>query len=166
MQVGGSSVSGMNVNGLPLHPLVVHLVIVLAPTAALLAITYGLVPRWRWWSRLPLLVASIVGALATYVAAASGDSLKEALGERSQLIEVHEMWAGRLQASMWVLALVAVVAWWVLPVITPLEGRSDRAARFGALATPLRVVLPIVGLVAIFLVFKTGDAGARAVWAG
>ncbi|MFL6060847.1 MAG: hypothetical protein ACJ72E_06430, partial [Marmoricola sp.] len=102
----------MHINGLPLHPLVVHLVVVLAPAAGVLAVVYAAVPRWRWWTRLPLLVSGVGGALATWLAAASGDNLKHQLGLRGHLIAVHEMWAGRLQASMWAIAAVAVLAWW------------------------------------------------------
>jgi hypothetical protein len=156
----------MNVNGLPLHPLVVHLVVVLAPAAGLLAVLFAVVPRWRWWTRLPLVGASVVGAIATWVAATSGDSLKHSLGIHGRLIELHEMWAGRLQASMWVIAAVALAAWWTFPVVNPLEGRPDRNARAAALVRPLSVLLPVVGVVTLFLVFKTGEAGARSVWTG
>lgn len=156
----------MHLNGLPLHPLVVHLVVVLAPSAGLLAVLFAVVPRWRWWTRLPLVLSSVVGATATWVAAASGDSLKHSLGIRGHLIEVHEMWAGRLQASMWVLAAVAIAAWWTFPVANPLEGRDDRRARLAVTVRPLAVLLPAVGVVVMFLVFKTGEAGARSVWAG
>ncbi|MCW2783515.1 MAG: hypothetical protein JWP74_32 [Marmoricola sp.] len=156
----------MHINGLPLHPLVVHLVVVLAPTAGILAVLFAVVPKWRWWTRLPFVAASVVGAVATWVAATSGGSLKHQLGLRGHLIAVHEMWAGRLQASMWTIAAVALVAWWVLPFKTPLEGRPDKPARVAVLRKPLVALLPLIGLVVVFLVYKTGDAGARLVWAG
>ncbi|MFL6156327.1 MAG: hypothetical protein ACJ72D_09560 [Marmoricola sp.] len=156
----------MHINGLPLHPFVVHLVVVLAPTAAFLAIVFALVPTWRWWARLPLVGASVVGAVATWVAASSGDSLKHQLGIRGHLIELHELWAGRLQVSMWAIAAVALAAAWCLPTSNPLEGRPDRTARIAVLTKPLVVALPVVGLAVMFLVFKTGEAGARSVWAG
>ena len=44
----------MEINGLPLHPLVVHAVVVLSPLAALGGLLYAAVPRWRWWLRWPL----------------------------------------------------------------------------------------------------------------
>lgn len=156
----------MHVNGLPLHPLVVHLVVVLAPAAGLLAVLFAVVPRWRWWTRWPLVVSSVVGAVATWLAATSGDDLKHSLHLRGHLIEDHEMWAGRLQVSMWAIAAIALAAWWTFPVTNPLRGGADRAARAAVVVKPLAVLLAVVGVVVVFLVFKTGEAGARSVWAG
>jgi hypothetical protein len=157
----------MEINGIPLHPLVVHAVVVLTPTAGLLAILYGLVPRWRWLTRWPFLFAGVVGAGVTYFAKITGQDLKDSrnLGGRiGDLIETHEMWANRLMLSMWLMAAVAIIGWWVMPFRSPLENRPDREARAAVLVKPLVVVLPLVGILVIVLAFLTGDAGAKAVW--
>ncbi len=156
----------MELNGIPLHPLVVHAVVVLTPLAGVLAVVYGVVPRWRWWSRWPLLVSAVGGAVATYVSSLTGNDLKDRLGLRGNLIESHETWAGRLQFGMWVLAAAVVVALVVLPVRNRIEGHTDKAARVGVLSVPLGVVLTVAGVLVMFLVFKTGDAGAQLVWRG
>ena len=44
----------MEINGVPLHPLVVHAVVVFAPLAALFGIAYAVLPNWRWALRWPL----------------------------------------------------------------------------------------------------------------
>ncbi|HEY3013819.1 MAG TPA: DUF2231 domain-containing protein [Nocardioides sp.] len=154
----------MSINGLPLHPLVVHAAVVFAPLAAVSAGLYALVTRWRWLLRTPTAVIAVLAALATQVAAMTGDSLKETLGIDTSAVENHEMWAGRLQAAVWVLAAVAVVAWWVMPHETPVEGAEDREARVPALVTPVVVLLPVLAVAVLVLVVFTGDAGARAVW--
>ncbi|MDQ6641165.1 MAG: hypothetical protein M3Y66_01550 [Actinomycetota bacterium] len=156
----------MEINGIPLHPLVVHAAVVLTPVAGLVAILHGLVPRWRWLTRWPLLLAAVVGAAVTYVATLSGSDLKARLGIGGNEIEIHQMWAGRLQVAMWVLVAVALIAWWVLPFKNPLAHGVDREARVSGLARPLMLVLPLVGIVVLVLVFLTGEAGARTVWGG
>ena len=143
----------MEINGLPLHPLVVHAVVIGVPVTALLALAYVAREHWRAWARTPLLVIGLLSAGATQLAAMSGDDLKQKLGLHSQLLEQHEMWAGRLQAGMWIFAAVIVAAWFA---------HAQRRTTGGIL---LRVLLAIGALAVGFLAFKTGDAGARAVWA-
>ena len=47
--------------GLPLHPLVVHAVVVLLPLVALGVMALAVVPRWRARLALPLLGLLVVG---------------------------------------------------------------------------------------------------------
>ncbi|MCA1982243.1 DUF2231 domain-containing protein [Nocardioides nematodiphilus] len=147
----------MTINGLPLHPLVVHAAVVFAPLAGLLAIGYA-VPRWRYHLRWPLLAVGVLAALFVWLAAATGDSLAHATsGEMAtnpalaKAIHHHEDLAGKLQASTWVLAALALGAWWT-------------HHRPGWWRTALLVLLPASGVAALVLVVLTGDAGARAVW--
>jgi hypothetical protein len=155
----------MTLNGIPLHPLVVHAAVVFAPMAALSAILFAVVPRWRWALRWPTLVLAIAAAGSVQFAAMTGGSLKHQLGLQGTLIHNHEMWAGRLQFVSWVLAAVVLAAWWVFPAVTPLAGRPNRASRLSVLVKPLIVSLPVLAAVALVLVYLTGDAGAKAVWA-
>jgi uncharacterized membrane protein len=90
----------MQINGIPLHPLIVHAAVVFVPLAALAVIAF-VVPKWRWAARWPALVTVVIAAVSVQLAAMTGDSLKHKVGG-SQLIENHEMWAGRLQAGTWV----------------------------------------------------------------
>ncbi|MGI9156479.1 MAG: DUF2231 domain-containing protein, partial [Marmoricola sp.] len=156
----------MEINGVPLHPLVIHATVVLTPLAGVLAVLYGVVPRWRWFTRWPFVFAALVGAGVTWYSAETGDDLKDQLGLHSNLMETHQMWAGRLQLAMWVLAAVTLVAAYVMPFINPLARGTDKGARIGVLSKPLVVLLPVVGIVVIVFVIFTGDAGARLVWAG
>ncbi|MCW2759470.1 MAG: hypothetical protein JWO46_3216 [Nocardioidaceae bacterium] len=156
----------MDFNGIPLHPLVVHAVVVLTPVAGLLAVAYAVVPRWRWALRWPLVVAAVAGAAATYVAYLSGENLEDRLQIDTALLHTHETWAGRLRIAMVVLVVAAVVAAYVMPFRTPLKGGVEREARIGLLRIPVAVVLVVVGVATLYAVYRTGDAGAHMVWDG
>jgi hypothetical protein len=159
----------MTIAGLPLHPLVVHGAVVLAPLAALIALAYATVPRWRWALRHVALVSAIVAAASVQLAAMTGDALAASESPVSRLVHIHEEWAGRLQFSTWVLAAVIVVAWWVTPHESPIPNHS-RSAPDAAAAVVLQrgalVLAPIAALATLALVVLTGHAGAEAVWAG
>ena len=155
----------MTINGLPLHPLVVHAAVVFVPLAALAAIAF-VVPKWRWAARWPALASAALAAGSVQLAAMTGDSLKHQVGRSSALIETHEMWAGRLQTATWVLAALTLVAFWSLPHVTGLAGGRDKGAKVAVLERPLLVLLPLTAVAVVVLVVLTGDAGARAVWAG
>ena len=66
----------MTFNGLPLHPLIVHVVVVFAPMAALGGIVYAVKPAWRWWLRWPFVASAVIAAGAGVVAVRSGYSLE------------------------------------------------------------------------------------------
>jgi uncharacterized membrane protein len=153
----------VTINGIPLHPLIVHAAVVLVPLAALFATAYAVLPSRRWQTRTPAVVLAVVGAVSVWLAAATGDNLKSRLHEDTSLIQTHEHWAGLLQAAMWVLAALVVVAWWTLPHHNPLPDK-DHNEGVTTLAKPLVVLLPIAAVTVLVLVVLTGDAGARAVW--
>ena len=157
----------MEVNGIPLHPLLVHAVVVFVPLGALSGILYALMPRWRWLLRWPTLLLALAAVGITRLAVISGTSLKNqknftgTLGDR---IATHQMWGHRLEWSVWAFAVVAVLAVWVLPHVTPLVGRVDRVSPRASLVTLATVLLPVAGVAVLVLAVITGDAGARAVW--
>jgi hypothetical protein len=148
----------MEFNGLPLHPLIVHAAVVFVPLAALAGLAY-VVPGWRRLLRWPMLAAAAIAAGAVQLAVMSGDDLKDERHLGGALLDRHEMWAGRLQIGTWVLAGVVLVACWAIPRV---RGRRGGVAVLGPV---LVVVLPLVALAELYLVFRTGDAGAKAVWA-
>ena len=154
----------MELNGLPLHPLVVHAVVVLGPLAALTGLAYAFVPRWRWLLRWPTLALAVGGVLVTRLAVMSGLSLKSARKFGGPLVDRHVMWGHRLEYSVWVFAVVAVLACWVLPYAVPLAGRLDRESPMASLTTVVTVLLPITAAVVLVFAVITGDAGAQAVW--
>ncbi len=145
--------AGMEFNGLPLHPLVVHAAVVLAPVGALVALAYVVRPAWRqrlrWW--MPGLAIAAVGALA--VAYLSGSSF---LHSRPDLATLESVQTHRTRAHqlVWV-----TVGFFVTAAAATRWG--DRSDRVGLLSRALLAVFAVGLLVVVFL---TGDAGARAVW--
>jgi hypothetical protein len=76
----------MEIGGLPVHVLVVHAAVVLTPLAALTAIVFAVVPRWRWLTRWPALVSGLVALGAVVAAKLSGDNFVENRPEPGPLV--------------------------------------------------------------------------------
>ncbi|MDP4888892.1 MAG: hypothetical protein NWQ96_08735 [Candidatus Nanopelagicales bacterium] len=66
--------------GLPLHPLVVHGVVVLLPLAAVGRIITTVGTRWRTNFQWVILFGVVAGTVGSYIAKISGDSLSAAVG--------------------------------------------------------------------------------------
>jgi hypothetical protein len=154
----------MEINGLPLHPLVVHAVVVLAPLAALTGLAYAFVPRWRWLLRWPFVALAVGTAVAAIVATAAGEALLDARPELEALVDDHQDWGELLRTASIAYAAAAAFGAWALGGPSALvSGRGARGTNpvGGAIAT----VLVAVGAVALLvLVFLAGDSGSRAVW--
>ena len=152
----------MEVNGLPLHPLVVHAVVVLGPLAALTGLAYALVPRWRWVLRWPLVALAVVTAVASLAAVAAGEDLLAARPELEPLVEEHEGRGEWLRNISLGYALVSVLAAWALGGASALaSGKGARETRFGI---PVAAVLVLGAVCLIIMVYLAGDSGSRAVW--
>lgn len=154
----------MEINGLPLHPLVVHAVVIFVPLGALSAILFAVMPRWRWLLRWPTLLLALGAVAMTRVAVISGNDLKDDRELGGELLDRHITWAGRLEWSVWVYAAIALLACWVLPYVVPLKDREDRPSPMASLTMGVTVLLPIAAAVVLVFAVITGDAGAKAVW--
>lgn len=151
--------------GLPLHPLVVHAVVVLAPLTALMLLLFAVSERFRAWSGW---LTTAVGALTTvlaFVATNSGEALERRVGE-SPLVEEHAEKGDVLPWVVLAATVVAAVLWWVWR-----SGRTAAAAEPGTHRSSALVrVLGIVGVLAavalIVDVAIVGHSGATAVWKG
>jgi hypothetical protein len=147
------------IGGIPLHPLVVHAVVVLIPLAALGVIAIAVVPKWR--TRFGVLVVGVT-AFATVmvpVATSTGEQLQEVRGE-NDLIEEHAELGDAALYSAVPLLILAVALWWL--------GR--RAAQDAPAPRWLNVLVPVVAVavavVAIVQMVLIGHSGAKAVWSG
>src|ERR1700712_569171 len=83
------------VNGLPLHPLVVHAVVVLLPLAVIGAIGISLWPAMRRHLGLLVVLVAFLGLLAVPVATSSGEQFRNKLGAE-QLVRQHQNYAEKL----------------------------------------------------------------------
>jgi uncharacterized membrane protein len=156
----------MEVNGLPLHPLVVHAVVVLTPLSALCGLAYAAVPRWRWLLRWPLVLLTLAATGAAVLAASAGESLLESRPGLEDLpaVETHQG-AGELLRNILFLDLlvVAVSAWWLGGPSALASGKGARRQR-GGLDLAVAAVLVVASVVVLYAAFAAGDSGARAVW--
>jgi hypothetical protein len=156
----------MEFNGLPVHPLIIHVVVVFAPLAGIGGILYAAVPRWRWWLRWPLVACAVISAAAGIVAVQSGQSLEN----QRQLQSLPEMatHAARGRFLRWVMLAFLVptaLAAWQLGGPSPLaaDGRI-REGRTGVVAWAIQLLLLAGAVTVLVCVYLTGDAGARTVW--
>jgi hypothetical protein len=141
--------------GLPVHPLVVHAVVVLLPVSALAFIVIYLVPRWRrhyGWLTMGALAGGVASAL---VAKESGEMLAGRVG----LPQLHSQLATTLVAASVATFVVAAVWFWLQRRAARAEARSLPATVLGALAS-------LMALGVIVLTVLVGHSGATAVWAG
>ena len=149
-------------NGLPLHPLLVHAVVILIPltAVALLLAVFWPAARRRLGVVVPL--AGLLLVVLVPITVLAGEALKEVVGPIPAVLE-HESY-GR-QVLPWVIsmAVVAVGEWvWY-------RFFDDRMiAEFPGLVRALRVAIAVAGVVvavgSIVIVVLTGEAGTRAVW--
>lgn len=137
------------INGLPLHPLVVHAVVVLLPLSAVGMVVLILVPRWRPRFQWLALAGVIIGTVGTYVAKVSGDSLSAAVGLPSQ----HADWGNLLVPVA--LGFTAITGLWIF--LSHLDGWTWAKRTVEVVAVP-------AALAAVALTYLTGNSGARSVW--
>jgi hypothetical protein len=156
----------MTFNGLPLHPLIVHVVVVFAPMAALGGIVYAVMPRWRWWLRWPFVISAVIAAGAGVLAVQSGYSL-EHMRHLEQLasVQTHRHRGSILRWVLLAFLLPTGLGAWFLGGSSPVtSGWGSRAGRSGAVAVGIQVLLVVSALIVLVWVFLTGDSGARAIW--
>lgn len=147
----------MSLDGLPLHPLVVHAVVVLVPLSALGAVVVAARPRWaRTYG--PLVAAgAVAGAVSAWVAQRAGNALEAELGYTGDLLtalEEHGRWGVWVTNLGIAFAVVAVLS-------TVLAFRSGPGTRWQVVAGWLAAVL---GVAATVFTVLAGETGAASVW--
>lgn len=147
---------------MPLHPLVVHAVVVLGPLAALTGLVYAAVPKWRWLLRWPLVVLAVLTAVTAFMATLSGEDLLESRPELEPLVEEHEERGELLRNVALGYVPVAVLAAWALGGVSALA--SGRGARESRWQVPVALLLVVASLGLLVALFLAGDSGAQAVW--
>ncbi|MEY4409003.1 MAG: hypothetical protein RLZZ138_254 [Actinomycetota bacterium] len=138
------------IGGLPVHPLAVHLAVVLVPLGALALVALIFLPGQRK-TYLPITVGTLaLGTIATYMAKESGEQLANRVG----LPQEHAALGDVLFPASIGLLLLAVVFWWLV--------RTDRPK----LQLQLAMSAVAIGAIAVStLTFFVGHSGAEATWA-
>src|SRR6195952_5225065 len=151
------------INGLPAHILLVHLVVVGLPVAALLTVLSAVWPAARL--RLGIITPIVAGlALITVpITTNAGEWLQSRVfhGFTNPLIVRHAELGDELLP--WAIGLfVMAVAAWGVPI---LAGRSNNSV----LGSPgVKIVIGVLAVafavISVVQVYRIGDAGAKAAW--
>ncbi len=158
--------------GLPVHPLVVHGVVVLLPVAALGVIAIALVPNWRRRYGVLVVLVAAGATAAVPVATQSGRELAERVGEPERHADLGSM---VIWYAVPMLLLAAALVWLDRRQAPPARGyaASAGARNTGTMvrtSTQSRLVLVVAGLAivaavgAATIVVLTGHAGSKAHW--
>lgn len=149
------------INGLPVHPLVVHAVVVLLPLATLGTIALVVRPSWRRPYG-PLLVAcAVVATVLIPVATSSGEALEKRVGNPGEHAELGDQ---LIWFAIPMLVLLAALVW--MDRRTPVGAGTDsdaRPAQSGALKV-VAVLALVAALATSVQVYRVGDSGARSAW--
>ncbi|WP_110208720.1 DUF2231 domain-containing protein [Nocardioides daejeonensis] len=158
----------MEINGLPAHPLIVHVAVVFVPIAALLAVVYALVPRWRWSTRWPMVGASLLATAAVVYAWFSGREFKDDLvdaGAEPLRFQDHQEHADVLLWLVLVFLAVVLIAAWALGGPSGLASRGgERAKHAPVIEWTTVIMLIILAVLTIAMTIATGEAGARLIY--
>ena len=142
------------INGLPIHPLVVHAVVVLLPLSMLGTILIAVRPQWRAPYG-PIVVA--IAAAATVlcpIATSSGEALEEHVGDPGNHAALGDQ---LIWFAIPLLVLSAVLTWLA-------RRPEDRRPGPPWLSTAVAVVAVVAGIACTVQVYRVGDSGAQAAW--
>jgi len=149
------------INGLPAHVLIIHLVVVGVPLAALLTVLSGVWPAARRRLGVITPIVAFIALVSVPVASDAGEWLRDRVFA-TDLIRVHTQLGGEL--TPWAVGLfVAALLPWVLP---RLARRFDREKTWLAPTAWIGMGVLAVGfaVVSVIQVVRIGDSGAKAAW--
>lgn len=172
----------VTIGGLPLHPLIVHAVVVLLPLSAVAVVLIALRPAWRRRYGAPVAVLAVLATAAVPVAQQTGEQLKAKLdAAQNPLINQHAELGDTLlpyAIVFGVLAVALVLIGWVadrrrtIPEsATPQGDVPERGPAAGR--GPLQVLVIAIAALAVLSavattaqVIRIGHSGSEAVWEG
>lgn len=160
----GAAPDLLEIGGLPLHPLIVHAVVVLTPLTVLALVLGAVWPA----ARRRLGIVTVLGALAVLamvpLTVAAGQSLAARLGPLPA-IATHQAFGEQLLG--WAIAVfVAAVAQWAWYRWGESAVRRSAPAAARAIGIGLAVASVAIGIGTVWLLVLIGESGARAVWGG
>ena len=150
-----------SINGIPVHPLLVHIPVILLPlvTVGLLLMVVWPAARARFgWTTVVLAFAGLVG---TVLAGQSGEDLQEAVRSTTDRAAIHEHAVlGDQLRLISLLLFLAVLGWQLLQTWS--ARRENGVGSRTILAAGLAPLL--IGALSTVWVIRTGDTGAKQVW--
>ena len=147
----------MEIMGLPLHPLVVHAVVILVPLSALggIVISSWTAARKRYgW----LTVAFAAAAGSTFVAQQAGESFAETFARKTEAMQTHM----DLGDSLLVWVIILFFGTLAVMIAQRLIDQQNPRGRVALIAGG--VITAISAVVSLVQVIRIGHSGATAVW--
>lgn len=145
---------------LPLHPLLVHLTVIVIPVAALALVLAAVWPAAR--RRLGLLpqILALLALVMVPVTTAAGSWLADRVG-RTPLVDRHEELGNSILP--WVIAMfvVAIAVWAWHRYFTRATGRVRLTV-----SVILAAAAVAIAAGSVVTIVQIGESGARAVWTG
>ncbi|WP_370288664.1 DUF2231 domain-containing protein [Nocardioides sp.] len=146
------------INGLPVHPLVVHAVVVLIPLAVIGLIAIVVKPAWRLTYGWLVVAAAAIGTVLTPVATSSGEQLEQYVGDPGEHAELGE-------TLIWFcIPLLLLTVAVVLLERRKASGRPVGGDSAKAIATGVAALAVVASLATAVQVYRIGDSGASAAW--
>lgn len=145
---------------LPLHPLLVHVTVILIPLAAACLVLAAVWPAAR--RRLGLLtpILALLAVIAVPITTNAGDWLADRVG-RTPLVDRHESLGDMMLP--WAIGLfVVALAVWLWHRVADKQPRRSRMP----VALVLAVAAVIVAVGSVVTIVQIGESGATAVWTG
>ena len=144
------------INGLPAHILLVHLIVVLAPLTAVLAIISAVWPAARRRLVWLVLALALVVMVTTPLTTEAGEWLEHKVGE-SPAVEAH----AELGDTMLYFAIALLVA---AALLVFLHVRESRGTVNTVVAVVIAAVVVLASVATTVQVYRIGDSGSRAAW--
>jgi hypothetical protein len=162
-----SRMDGFQIGGLPLHPLLVHGVVVLLPLTSLALILGAVWPAARRRLGIVTPLAALVVLVLVPITVQAGEALEAAVGG-GDAVEKHAALGMTLLPWAIGLFVVALAQWLWFRFARPrlVSGGTDARVPTGVriAGVVLAVVAIAVSIGAVATVILIGDSGARAVW--
>jgi uncharacterized membrane protein len=154
------------INGLPVHPLVVHAVVVLLPLACVG--TVAIAVRQSWRERYGILVVAFAAASVVLlpIASSSGEELQNRVGRPDEHAELGD---SLIWFAIPLLLLSAALVWMDRRQRAALDPRAgtpttDPAPHRPGVFRALAALAVVAALAATVQTYRVGDSGAKAAW--
>ncbi|MFZ2173155.1 MAG: DUF2231 domain-containing protein [Rhodococcus sp. (in: high G+C Gram-positive bacteria)] len=144
------------VNGLPVHALLVHFIVVLAPLTAILVVLCSLWPAARGRLVWPTLVLATVTTALTPLTTEAGEWLEKHV-DKSPAVHTHTELGDTMIYFSIALFVVAIA-------VTAVHVRERKAAASRTFTLVVAVLAIVVAAGSLVQVYRIGESGARATW--
>ncbi|MFL6061316.1 MAG: DUF2231 domain-containing protein [Marmoricola sp.] len=148
------------INGIPMHPLIVHGVVVLLPLAILGTIAIAARPTWRARYGYVVLGIAVVATALVPAATQSGEAFEKRVGDAGRHRELGDQ-------LIWFALPLLVLAIALVVLDRRAAANPGGTGINGAMAVNVVAALAVLAAIAAgYQVYRVGDSGARAAWCG